>query len=167
MSREEVILPAGLSERLLDYELKYLLGDGASGHVYLAGTIIDDEYHFVAIKVIRRRTPGDESKFLLCNTEKDFMEFVNKLENFGMFTKVIETFSDAFNYYYVMVSLVPMTLSGHLLIHSKEYIPGGTLRDEMNGSRYLEEDRAAMITAQLVSIFRLVFAVLRIDDMRF
>ena len=58
----------------------------------------------VALKVIPRLSPGDESRYPVCCHEKDIMVYVDSIEAYGMCSKIIETFSDAHNYYFVIVS---------------------------------------------------------------
>ncbi|KAI5120391.1 hypothetical protein M0805_000171 [Coniferiporia weirii] len=125
-----------LNGRLGGYDVQMKLGEGGFGSVYLAETTLDGERAPVAIKVVRRSnlTRGSDLASLL--EEQAHHRFFTTENGAGYFPQLIESFSDAHNYYFV-----------------SEYICGGTLRDEMmrNGGK-LEAGRAKLIMAQCLTI---------------
>ncbi|THH10310.1 hypothetical protein EW145_g1407 [Phellinidium pouzarii] len=125
-----------LSGRLCDYTLKKKLGQGSFGTVFLAETVLAGERALVAIKAVRRSSFGEVSQSESLYNEQALMAFFTTNDGLGYYPHLIESFSDAHNYYLVT-----------------EYIPGGTLRDEMkrNGGR-LEPDRVRFIMAQCLTI---------------
>lgn len=143
-----------LCSRLDDYTLKFKLGEGGYGSAWLAETVLDGERALVVIKAINRaKAAGLHSSFDSICVERELMHRISTEDKFGDFPHMIETFDDAYNTYFVMVSTLPTLVSSDMLTCSQEYMPGMTLLEELNRSGgALSEARVRYIMAQLVRI---------------
>ena len=141
-----------LSSRLDDYTLKYLLGQGGCGSVYLAERLLESVRAQVALKVVNREHAAINHNFVSLAAEKKLMERFHTDDKPGFFTHLIETFEDQHNTYFVIVSTGTLFFSFDLeLTLRQEYIPGMTLLDAINrGAMRTDKRRMQHILAQLV-----------------
>lgn len=90
-----------LAEELVRYELLERVGEGSSGAVYVARRKEDGRQ--VAVKVIKRYGPGRSRMKEQTKREVDVLKTIREGDHPG-FTQMIESFSDPFNRYIVLVS---------------------------------------------------------------
>ncbi|KAL5480460.1 hypothetical protein ACEPAI_1730 [Sanghuangporus weigelae] len=126
-----------LSKRLAKYTLLEKLGEGSFGTVWLAETTLPNgDRARVAIKTAPRAWI-DGSDYHI-HEELEFLKFFTKTAPGSRYTtQLIESFVDEYNYYIV-----------------QEYVPGGTLRDEIWRYGELDQTRAVYILVQLIIIIR-------------
>lgn len=122
-----------LNPKIRRYTFQKKLGEGAFGRVFLGETIIGGRQLHAAIKCIRR---ADEYNLPYVYNEQSFNKLLTTYDKFGYFPQLVESFSDAHNFYLC-----------------SELIPGGSLRDEIrrSGGR-LKPERAQFVMAQCVRI---------------
>ncbi len=104
-----------LNEKLANYNLKKALGQGGYGTVYLAQKAMDGSP--VAIKVVKKsrlaeKRLGGASEMI--NEMNILRDLSNNTEFPSIFTKLHDAFQDGHNFYLV-----------------QNYVPGGSLADEM------------------------------------
>lgn len=108
-----------LNSRLEAYTLKYKLGEGGFGKVYLAETVIDGECALVAIKAVKRVTRAGRMKSEVLSAEKRLMQLLSTEDEHGSFPHLIETFEDKHNAYFVSVNrLASSAITQSLMHHS-------------------------------------------------
>lgn len=122
---------AQLAKRLKPYVLRDQIGDGGYGSVFLTETYIKGKTSFLAMKVVpwKRIAAGASRRIILGEVES-----LKALADTGslFFPQIRESFGDFHNLYIVT-----------------DYLPGGSLRDELERAP-MKLDRIRFVAAQLV-----------------
>ena len=99
----EAVLPE-YNSRLDAYTLKYKLGSGGFGSVYLAETVLECERAQVALKVVNLDHAAKNQDYISLDSEKKLMDRISTDDEPGHFPHIIEYFEDQHNAYFVIVS---------------------------------------------------------------